>query len=43
MHKLTKAIKQKKFEATCRELNDLINSLHPPKEISINYSIDHYF
>lgn len=42
MHKLTKAIKQKKFEATCRELNDLINSLHLPKELSISYTFNHY-
>jgi hypothetical protein len=42
MHKLTKAIKQKKLEAACRELNDLINSLHLPKEVSITYTFNHY-
>jgi hypothetical protein len=42
MHKLTKAIKQQKFEATCRELIDLINSLHLPKEISISYGFNYY-
>ena len=42
MHKLTKAIKQKKFEAICRELNDLVSSSHLPKEISVAYNFDHY-
>lgn len=42
MHKLTKAIKQKRFEAICRELNDLVNSLHLPKEISVAYNFDYY-
>lgn len=42
MHKLTKAIKQKKFEAICRELNDLINSLSISKEISVSYQLDYH-
>lgn len=42
MHKLTKAIKQQKFEATCRELIDLINASQLSKEISISYDFNHY-
>lgn len=42
MKNLKKVLEQKKFEATCRELNDLINSLHLPKEISISYTFNHY-
>ena len=42
MHRLTKAIKQKKFEAICREFNDLINVAQLPKEISVSYDFSYY-
>lgn len=42
MHKLTKAIKQKRFEAICREFNDIINTLSSSNEISVSYQLDHY-
>ena len=42
MQNLKKALEEKKFEAVCRELNDLVNSLHPPKEISVSYELDYH-
>lgn len=42
MKNLKKALEQKKFEAICREFNDLVNAAQLPKEISVSCNFDHY-